>query len=383
MRILHIESGMDSGGQEHRTTNEVSWLLANGHEAWIACNEESEVFGAAPKRGARVVPLRMRGTWDYPATLKLLRLCRKLRCDIIHTHSPIDSWIAAPLKFAGIPVMRTRHIANPVRKGFFRTFTYRHGCDHLIATAVCIRDALMRDNGIPPEHISVVGEGVDITEFQRERDGAAFREMWGIEPGDVVVGCIGMLRPEKGQKQFIQAAALAREQIPEARFIIIGDHKCGASPFRDRYRKLAQKRFGYDPWLPGNALKASTERPLLMHGMADDSAGATAAVDIAVIPSLAEAQTRTAPEALCMAKAVIASEVGGLPEVVDHGRNGLLVPPGDVDALAEAMVLLVRDSALRRRLGEAAHADSRSRFGMDAKMNETLVLYNRVLKKEE
>ncbi len=380
MRILHTISELSSGGQDYRTADEARWLVRNGHEAWIACNPESELFERAAREGIPVIPLQMRSTWDYAATARLLRLIGKLRCDLVHTHSPIDAWIALPLKFSGVPVVRSRHNTNPVRKAFFSTFSYRYGCDHLIATAECIRTAFIRDNRIPPARLSVIGEGVETSRFHPLRDGSRFRKRWGIRPGEVAIGCIGMFRPEKGQKQFIQAAALARKKIPEARFIMIGDHKKGRSPFRERYRNLARKRFGYDAWLPENAILAGPETPFLMHGLEPEIASATAALDISVIPSLAEAQSRTAPEAMCMGKAVIASEVGGLPEVVEHQRTGLLVAPGDVDALAEAMIRLTLDPELRERLGRTAFERMSAGVSMDVKMRETLAIYEQVLR---
>ena len=117
MRILHTEPGLSSGGQEYRTVAEVEWLNANGHQAWIASQRESELFAASGSNPC-LVPMKMRGTWDHRATSRLAWLYTRLRCDIIHTHSPVDAWISFPLKLLGVPVIRTRHITNPVGVGF-------------------------------------------------------------------------------------------------------------------------------------------------------------------------------------------------------------------------------------------------------------------------
>lgn len=358
---------------------EVEWLNSNGHQAWIACDRRSELFSALGNSPCALA-MKMRGTWDHRATSRLAWLYTRLRCDIIHTHSPVDAWIALPLKLLGVPVIRTRHITNPVGTGFRRNFAYKMGCSHLIAAANCIREALVRDNAISADHISVVGEGIDTTRFNPAVDGRLFRERWGIRPGELLIGCVGMLRPEKGQKEFIKAAAKACAEIPEARFVVIGDHKGGLSPFRESYRGLARKLFGYDPWLPANPFQATVEKPFFMNGMETNIAEATAALDITVVPSLAEAQSRTAPESMCMGKAVIASRVGGLPEIIEDEVTGLLVPPGDVDALAGAIIRIVRDAALRQRLGKAALDKARGCFSLDVKMGETLRVYERVLR---
>ncbi|PWU06267.1 MAG: hypothetical protein C5B47_07730 [Verrucomicrobia bacterium] len=379
MRILHVESGLNSGGQEYRTLAEVRWLRAAGHKAWIVCNQDSEVFQQGLDANVPVIPLTMRATFSPVAAWKLYHLARKLPCDLIHTHSPIDAWIAAPLRFLGLPVVRTRHITNPVRPTFFRTFCYRYGCDHLIPSAEIIREMFEDRNRIPRKQMTVIGEGADLTEFHPNVNGSPFRQLWGAQAGDILFGCVGMLRPEKGQSTFIQAAAHAHKQIPNARFVLIGDNSKPGSPMRAKYRDLVQENFGYDAWQPESHIRLSKETPILMHGHAADVAAATAALDVAVVPSSAEAQSRTAPEALCLGKPVIACRVGGLPEVVDHEKTGLLVPRKDPEALAEAMIRLAKDSALRRQFALAAAEEGEKRFSLDARMKETLEVYEKVL----
>ena len=116
-----------------------------------------------------------------------------------------------------------------------------------------------------------------------------------------------------------------------------------------------------------------------MHGHAEDAAAATAALDVAVVPSLREAQSRTTPEAICLGKPVITSCVGGLPEIVDAAETGLLVPPGDIEALAKAMIKLAEDSTLRLRLARKATMEGRERFSLNSRMQETVQVYRKVL----
>lgn len=383
MRILHVESGLNLGGQEYRTLAEVKWLNTAGHQAWIACNPDSKVFQHGLTEGLPILPLLMRHTFSPVATWKLYQLARKLACDVVHTHSPIDAWIAAPLRLVHVPVIRSRHITNPVGTNFMKTFCYRYGCDHLILTAEVIRKRFANDNRIPQEQMTVIGEGVDLSRFLSDVDGSSFRLLWGAEPRDVLFGCVGMLRPEKGQKIFIQAAARVCAQIPNARFVLIGDNTKPGSIMRTKYQNLIRKEFGYDAWRPRSSVRLSKETPILMHGHETDIASSTAALDVAVVPSTMEAQSRTAPEALCLGKPVIASQIGGLPEVVQHEKNGLLVPPNSAEDLAEAMVRLARDSLLRKKLGATAAEDGRKQFSLDARMEETLQVYKKYVQISE
>ncbi|ALJ56791.1 D-inositol 3-phosphate glycosyltransferase [Candidatus Xiphinematobacter sp. Idaho Grape] len=379
MRILHVESGLNSGGEEYRIADEVQWLNAAGHHAWIACNPDSELFQAGLTHGMCVLPLKMVSIFAPPSTWKLYGLVRKLKCDLVHTHSPIDAWIAVPLRLFGVPIVRSRHITNPVGRSFFRTFCYRYGCDHLLPTARVIRNALLQYNRIPSEKMTVIGEGVDIKRFHPNVDGNEFRLLWGATPQDILFGCVGMLRPEKGQGIFIKAAAIVRKYSPKARFVVVGDNVKQGSSMRVRCLEIVQREFGYNGWKPENSISLSRETPLILHGHAEDVAAATAALDVAVVPSLREAQSRTAPEAICLGKPVITSCVGGLPEVVSAGETGLLVPPGNVEALAEAMLKLAEDSPLRSKLARKAAMEGRERFSLDSRMQETVRVYNKVL----
>ncbi len=389
MRILHVESDIGSGGQAFRTLAEVQWLNTNGHEAWIACAPESWIFRSGVAAKLPVIPLTIRSTRSPVAMWKLYQIVRKLNCDVVHVHESPGAWTAVPLRLLGTPVVRSRHSTDPVRKTFSRIFSYRYACSHLIPTAEFTRQRFLNETGIPADHMTVIGEAVDISHFHQNVDGSSFRLLWGVKPQEVLFGCVAMLRMEKGQKVLIEAAGRVLKKASNVRFILIGDNTDPAgknwpagSEIRARYRRFIQEKFGYEPWRPESPICFSPETPVLMHGHEPDVARATAALDVAVIPSLEEAQSKTAPEALCLGKPVIASRVGGLPEVVEHEKNGLLVPPNDPDALAEAMIRLAENTALRKQLGIAAAEEGRKRFSLDARMKETLGVYKKVLNKE-
>lgn len=380
MHILHVESGLNSGGEEYRIADEVQWLNASGHQAWIACNPDSELFQTGLTHGIHVLPLKMVSTFAPLSTWKLYRLVCKLNCDLVHAHSPIDAWIAAPLRLLTIPIVRSRHITNPVSRRFFRTFCYRYGCDHLLPTARVIYNAFLRNNHIPPERMTVIGEGVDITRFHPSVDGSTFRLLWGATSQDILFGCVGMLRPEKGQGIFIRAAAIVSKHLLNARFVVIGDNVKRGSSMREHYREIVRKEFGYDGWKPENPpIRFSRGTPLILHGHVEKVENATAALDVAVVPSLMEAQSRTTPEATCLGKPVIASCVGGLSEVVSVGKTGLLVPPGDITALSKAMIALAEDTSLRSKLAKNAAAEGRKQFSLNQRMRETLQVYQKVV----
>ena len=360
LNILHTESGLNWGGQEYRTLKEVRWLRARGHGAWLACNPNSEVF----RRGGDLcLALPMRGSFDPSALRQLRSLLRRHSIDIVHAHSPRDAWICYPLHLAGVPVVRSRQITNTVSPKWSRSFSYRRGCARIIATSECIRRQLVEKTRIPAERITVIGEGVDLEEFNPHNDGRAFRAEFGVTESAPLFGIVAMLRPEKGHDVFLKAAELVLKFRPHARFAIVGEGIRSRKAEYDCRKHLAR--------LFGNCRTGS----IFMTGYRSDTPAVMAALDVLVVPSLAEAQSLVVPQAFATRRAVIASRVGGLPELVEHEHTGLLVPPGSAPALADAMLRLIDDPALRDRLAQAGHACAQAKLSFDLKMEQTIKIY--------
>lgn len=361
MNVLHVESSLHWGGQEFRTVREARWLRANGHGAWIACRPQSEL---ARRAADLALPVAMRRTFDPAAAVALGRLCRRLAIDVVHAHSPKDAWICSALHAAGIPVVRSRQITNPVPPRWSRSFIYRRGCARVVATADCIRGDLIRRNRVPPERIVVIGEGVDLSEFHPGRDGAGLRQELGVPSGAVLFGVVAMIRPEKGHLTFLAAAHGLAPGTPEARFAIVGEGT-GDRSWENRVRAEAGRL-----WPQGG--------PVSFTGYRSDTPQVMAALDVLVVPSDAEAQSLVVPQAFATGRAVIASRVGGLPELIRDGENGLLVEPGQPLELARAMERLRGDAALRQRLAAAGRAEAATRLSFSHRMQESLSLYEAV-----
>lgn len=363
MNILHVESSLNWGGQEYRTLAEARWLNEHGHRAWIACNHDSELRRRAGDLGTDV---HMRASFDPRASLALRRLCRRHAIDVIHVHSPKDAWLCYPLHLAGVPVVRSRQITNPVKRKWSRTFIYRRGCSRIIATADCIRRDLIARNGVPDEHIRVVGEGVDAAQFNPAVDGAVWRAEFGVSPDALLFGVVAMIRPEKGHAIFVEAARRVLRAHPHARFAIVGEGT-GARECEHEVRAQIRAAFGDE-----------RAGPVFMTGFRSDAPRVMAALDVLVVPSTAEAQSLVVPQAFATRRAVIASEVGGLPELVRHEDTGLLVQPRSADSLSDAMCRLAEDASLRQSLAVRGHAYATRHLVFDRKMDYSLAIYREV-----
>jgi glycosyltransferase involved in cell wall biosynthesis len=360
MHILHTECGLNWGGQEYRTLLEVNWLNKHGHLSWIACDPRGETFKRAGTMNVKRIGVSMRNSVDLGGILALITFCRRHDIDVIHTHGPKDSWMCYFLRLLGWKVVRSRHISVPVRKTWRHEYVYRKGCDKIIATAEAIRRTLIEENHLPAEKIAMVGEGIDLALYKPENSGAAFRQEFGIPADAPLFGIIAMLRGDKGHSTYVAAALQLLKTHPQARFVIVGE-AIGGGRVKREIEAL---------------LEPTKETRIILTGYRQDVPEITAALDVLVVASTGvEGQTRVIPQAFATRRTAIATTVGGITEIVRDGENGLLVPPGNVEALRAAMARLLDDPALRQRLADTGYDDAQKHLSMDAMMDKTLDVY--------
>ncbi len=359
MNILHLESSRSWGGQEYRTCLEINWLNTHGHKAWLMCDAASDVYPQARALQTDVIPESFQHRFNPAASFRIWRFCRKNKVDLIKAYSSKDHWLAFPAYLTGVPLVRSRCITDPIGSGT-RAFIYKHGCSVIVAPAGVIRDQLIRENGIPPEKIEVVPSAVDLTRFSPSVDSSRVRRELGLGPETPLIVNIGMIRSDKGQMRLVKAAPLVLRDFPEARFAFVGK---GTASGRQEVR-LRQAI---------NNLALSERVSML--GYRWDTPEILSAATMVVIASLGtEASPIVLREAFATGRPLVATRVGDIPEVITDGENGLLVPPNDIEALAEAMVRLLRDQELAERLGRNALTYARQHFDFDKMMEATLAI---------
>ncbi|MBJ7327460.1 MAG: glycosyltransferase family 4 protein [Chthoniobacterales bacterium] len=364
LKILQLESSNNWGGQEDRLVRESAWLAERGHKILLGCNDTAAIAGRAGAAGieVRAIPLRM--NIDIAGLKALASLVRKEKPDVIHAHSSKDAWFSFWFHQAGVPVVRTRHTTLPPSMPRGRRFIYRHGCRRLIASAGFIAKTMRDSLGVAPENIDVVGECVDTKEFC-PGDGSAFREEFGIPTGAPLFGLVAMLRREKGHATFLQAARQVLRQRPDARFAIVGGNASDNVVELLIHEILRSEFAGLSP------------APVILTGFRRDIPCIMRALDCLVVPSWQEAQTLVIPQAFATAKPVIASRVGGIPELVTDGESGLLIPPADPENLAEAMLKIAGDPSLASRLAAEGRRFAERELAVDVKMSQLLTSYRR------
>jgi glycosyltransferase involved in cell wall biosynthesis len=364
MNILHTECGLNWGGQEYRTLIEAKWLNQNGHRSWIACDPRGELFKRGSAQNGPMLPVSMRSNADFKGISTLRKFCRNQKIDIVHTHGPKDSWMCFPLYVRGVPIVRSRHVTVPIKPGIQHSFIYRNGCRRVIATADIIKQTLVNVNKLDPQRVDVVGEGVSLEEYHPSIDRMTFRKEWGVPAEAPCMGIIAMMRGDKGHHFFLDAAFEVLKTHPDARFFMIGEGIGGKRVERELRDRI----------------QAANENRVIMTGYRWDIPQIIAALDIVVIASIeVEAQSRIAPQTFACKRALIATKVGGIPELVTDGVNGLLVPPSDPQAMARAMRKLLDDPILREKMADAGHQTAKEKLSIEKMMEDTLAVYQRAM----
>jgi glycosyltransferase involved in cell wall biosynthesis len=354
--VVHTEASRGFGGQELRILGETRWLLAHGWRALIIAQPGSRLLEEAHDAALPAVAVGMRHPLDLSAVLALRRLLRGHDARLVHTHSSIDSWVGGLAGRAlGLAVVRGRHVSIRVPRR--RALVYRLA--HRIITSGEGVKAVLVAAGLDPSRITTVASGVDLARFHASVSGARVRSELGLE--GPVAGLVANIRGSKGHDVFLAAAREVLATEPRARFLIVGD----GIGFQDVKAKVRAQ---------------GLERSVTMTGFRRDVPEVMAALDVLVLPSIrSEAISQVLPQAMALGTPVVASRMGGSPEIVKDGDTGRLVPPGDAPALAAAILASFGDPAGTRAMAQRAQVLVQRRFSFDAQMEVTAGVYRELL----
>jgi glycosyltransferase involved in cell wall biosynthesis len=368
VNILYVESSRSWGGQEYRTCLEINWLNAHGHQAWLICNSDSQVHSKASELGTRLVTMPLRSRVDPLCSLRLWKFCRQNKIDLLKTYSSKDHWICLPLFVCGIPLSRARCITDPIGTRS-RAFIFKHGCSQIVADASVIKRQLVEKHGINPAKIEVISSAVDLEKFKPPRDRTKFRREIGVGDETPLIGNVGMIRPDKGQLELVKSAPLVLEKRPDARFVIVGQ---GTGILK----RGINVRNAID--------RAGFADKIIMAGYRWDTPNVYAACDMIVIASLrTEASPIVLREAFASGRPVIATKVGDIPEIVRHRENGLLIEPGNTQALALAILEFISDPELAAHCAANGFRYATENFSFDKMMDAKLRADLAVLRKKQ
>jgi len=366
IKIAHVVHSLEVGGLENGLVNVINHLDPSVFSHSIVCLIRS---GELAKRIIHEdVSVRELGLnpnrFKFPV-MRLAKLFREIRPDIVHTRAwgTVDAIMAARL--AGVPrVIHGEHgrdVADPEGRDRKRN-VIRKCLSPMVDSFMTVSNDLQRwlteMVGIPAHKVVRIHNGVDTQKFSREGRAAA-RRMLGLDDADVAIGIVGRLDPVKDHRSLLQAFASAAQANPLARLIIVGD---GA------VREAIESQI--------NALRIADRVQML--GERQDVADILRALDCFTLTSIAEGISNTILEAMATGLPVVATRVGGNPELVQHGLTGQLVAPGDVDALAQAFKTYLNDPELRIRVGNAARDRTEKYFSLERMVANYTEFYSSV-----
>jgi glycosyltransferase involved in cell wall biosynthesis len=304
------------------------------------------------------------GTRDPAAFVRLVRLLQREQPDVVHTFLIVAGIYGRLAAFAaGVPLVlaaeQNVYARKPRRHALMERAlaarTYR-----VVACCDVVARHYQHQVGVPRSKIAVLYNAVRFGRRPLPTDGETARFALRLPPDALVVGTLGRLTEQKGHRTLLQAVASLVREVSNLVLLL-----AGAGPLREE--------------LETEAARLGLADHVRFLGVRRDRATLYAAMDIFVLPSRWEGLSLALVEAMGAGRAVVATEVGGNPEVVRHRRTGLLVPPVDSGALSDALLTLARDRELRASLGDAAAADARTRFSIERHVTELAALYRQGL----
>lgn len=371
-KILYVIDNLEFGGGE-RGFAQLAGALRDRYEILIACQPGGLLGERLKQLGVQIRPLDFRRQVSASRIVRLFEIIRAEEVHLVHSmgaRADFSARIAASL--AGAPVVVSTiamfvegYDTSPAKRALYRAALRlsERFCDGFIAVSDAVREVLVEGHRIPQEKVVRIYNGVELDVFTPgSQDGFQMKRELHLDPEAPVVGTIGRLVYQKAHDVFLQAAFLVVKAVPAAQFLIVGE-----GPLRPNLERMVEE--------------LGLERCSLA-GFRADIPNMLSILDVFTLPSTVEGLPRVLLEALAAARPVVATRIDGVTEIVQHGLTGLVVPPRGPAALADAVISLLKDPGLARRLGEAGRKLVEERFAVSRMVEEVDRVYTTLLQKK-
>jgi len=367
LRIIGIDPERNFSGGETQVLALTLALARAGHQAELLCDPEGELWRRAVDAGVACFPLAIRNSVDLRAGLSLRAFLARRSDDVIHFHTArahaLAPFAGGPARRAGERVLIVTRRMDYVPNRLFAPWLYNRAVDGIAAISGEVARALER-GGVARDRIRLIHSGVDCERFRPafEAERAAARAALGIAADEIALGAVGALEKRKGHAMLLDALIVLRRSSGRFRCFIAG---AGS----EREALAAQIR------------ELGLQDRASLIGSVEDPRQLLSALDVFVFPSIKEGLGVALMEAMACGVAPVASRIGGIPEVIEHGRSGLLVEPGNPLEIARALEPLMTSAALRREIGAMARKQIVESFSTAAMAAQTLELYRECLER--
>ena len=368
--ILFVIDGLEFGGGE-RVFLQLAAGLRGRHQVFVATNAAGKLAHELAKLGVKFFPVNMTHQLSFKPILQLRNIIRRQEIDLVHSQGArADFFARFACRFAGVPNIVCT-IAMPVegfevgslRKKIYRLidrFSERYA-KHFIVVSDSLKKSLTEGRGISTKRVVRIYNGVELDHYHHNLEIGHLRGRWGIPLAAPLIGAIGRMVWQKGFEYLIKAFPTILQVTPEARLILVGD-----GPLRKKLKDLAES--------------LSIKDRVIFPGFISDIKQVLSDVDVLVIPSILEGLPMVTLEAMAMSKPIVATQIQGVVEQLSDGREGILVPPKNPEALARAVLIIVQHRELSARLGAAARIRVEKFFSVEKMLRETEEVYLSLLK---
>lgn len=345
-----------------QTKHLVHGLEERGVPALLVCPDDGELYRAATREGLNVQGVRYRGDHDLTLVLKLGRIIRSAKPDIVHLHSRRGADILGALaaKWVGHPnVIITRRVDNPISVGMLNGFCIGKIPKAIVCVSGGISDVI-KEAGFPSDKITVIHSAVDAGAYDSALSKWEARKLLGVLPASPLLCVIGQLIARKGHHVLLDALPSLRDKFKDIRVLIVG-----GGAIRSR--------------LEAQVHRLNLDGCVQFMGFRSDISTILRASDLLVHPALREGFANVGLQAMASGIPVVTTSVGGMPEMVQHEITGLVVPPGDSKSLAQAIEELLSNPGKRSMMGRLGQDIVRESFSVEKMVDSNLALYQKIL----
>lgn len=359
MSLFQIDSGKEWRGGQRQSFFLAKGLKEKGYDFQFVVQPGSPLHKKALQAQLPLLPLNIPHELSISSVLRLNFWMRKRKCQLVHfhdAHSLAVGLVAASL--AKVPLkVNSRRVDFPLKKNYLSRLKYRrNNIDLTIAVSERVKEVLVKE-GLEPRKIEVIPDGIDFTPFEKVTSSYYLHQELSFSPEDFLVGIVAHLADHKGHKYLIQATEILREKAPRIKVIIVGE-----GPLKMKLDRQVKE--------------THLQNMVFFLGFREDIPQILASLDLFVLSSYLEGMGSTLLDAMISRLPVVATKVGGIPEVISHEQTGLLVPPRNPQALAGAILRLYKDRNLATKLGNKGYEVVHERFSAEAMARKIINLYH-------
>jgi len=364
MKILYLIESDDPGGAENVMLSLIEYFKEK-YPIYVGCFKKGWIYNELKKRRLNPQPIPTnKGSYDIKLLYHLIKLIKKEKINLIHSHLfDTNFYSSLAAKVAGIPHISTEHgdihhtSKKLDKKTLIKAKTISHFSDKIVFVSKFTKDKFLKLSKVPKQKIAIIYNGIDLKKYEQPIDIQSKKAEIGIKNNEFVIGNVANLYPVKGQIYLLKAAAKIIKEFPNTKFLLIG-----RGELEEKLKKEAQK------------LGIASHIKFL--GFRNDVKELLKIMDVFVLCSLSEGLPLSLIEAMASKVPVVCTNVGGIPEVIEDGINGFLVPVANSIILAEKIIYLLKDKTLSNNFTFYGYHKIKQRFSLQFMLDKYAEIYS-------